>query len=364
MAACKVAGLMKGKLPLGPFDTALRQPLLLELELDGPRVAAASLRHGLSRRGIELGFEGLAPEQGLELAGRICARSCVAHSVAFCQALEDALGVQVGGPPAAFRAIIAEYERVASHLSVISDIGRAISDDMVYGGPRRYVGRIRDAFRKASGSPFGLGMTVPGGARVDGDGRALRELSRTWKAIERDCGLWAFKLKLSGARLRGARLPGSSFEEDATPAPAFRAAGLARDARSGESAYGYYGLFYYRPVTREGGSALDRALLLLGEVRASIAVIRKLSDAEGVNPGLPEEVLFRKGSGVGVCESPDGAVEHKVFLGAEGKIIRNRVSSAVAAVAEVTPEALAGAFYEDVAPAVISLCLCAACLDL
>lgn len=364
MADRKAAGPMNGKLPLGPFDTALRQPLSLEFELDGPRVVSASLRHGLSHRGIELGFEGLTPEHGLELAGKICARSCVAHSMAFCQALEDALGVQVGEPSAAFRAIVAEYERVASHLVVISDIGRALSDDILYGGPRRYVGRIRDAFRQASGSPFGLGILVPGGARVDGDAQALRELCRTWKAVERDCGLWAFRLKLSGARLRGARLPESSFDDDASPAPAFRAAGLARDARSGESAYGYYGLFYYRPVTRQGGRALDRALLLLDEVRASIAVIRKLGDAEGVNPGLPEEVGFRKGSGVGVCESADGAVEHRVFLGAEGKIISNRVNCAVAAVAEVAPQALAGGFYEDVAPAAISLCLCAACLDL
>lgn len=352
---------MNARLPLGPFDTALRQPVLVECGIEGATISSAEIRSWLPPGLMERCFDGLDPLEGQGLAGRICSRSSIAHSLAYCQAVEEASGIEVESQAAAFRAVAAEYERIASHLGAISDVGRALCDDVVCRGPRRYITRVRKAFEEASGSAFGFGMIVPGGGLVNGGTRRIRELSGMWKALERDCGFWGLKLKLSGARLRSSALPVGAMDEDTPPAPAFRAAGLARDARSGENAYGAYRDFYYRPVVREGGTALDRCMLLLGEVRASIAVIRKLSDAEGVSPGPVPEVHFRSGRGVGISESPEGAVEHTVFLGSEGRIIRNRVRCAASAVALAAPQAIAGAFYEDVAPAVISLCLCAAC---
>ena len=352
-----------GLLPLGPFDTCMRQPLLFQFELEGPRVRGASSDFMKGGRNIQLGFNGLDLADGLKLAGMICARSSIAHSLAYCQALEEAVAVErVDDAALAFRAIIAEYERIASHLGVLSDIARSLSDDVVYTGPRRYAERIRDAFTKASGNPFGRGLVVPGGASIPGDGKALEELREVLKPLERDCGLWTKKLTMSRARLRGSRLEVDRFDEDTPCAPALRASGLARDMRSGESAYGYYAASYYRPCVREGGTAYDRAILLLDEVRASAGLVGRAA-AEGVSPGVPVEFEPRKGNGVGVCESPEGAIEHVVFLG-EGKLIRNRVSSAVPFVAGLMPGALEGSLYEDVAPALISLYPCAPCLDL
>jgi formate hydrogenlyase subunit 5 len=355
---------MSGKLPIGPFDSCHRQPVLLECELEGARVTGASLEVGVGRHGVARGFEGLMPMEGLELANRICARSSIAHSIAYCQALEEACGIPVEAPADAFRVVLAEYERMASHLGVVSDVGRALADDVLYREPRRHLERIRSALQEASGSPFGFGMVVPGGAAMSGDGAALRALSRTWKKLERECGSWGRRLLLSRARLRSSRLPAGSFDDDTPGAPALRAAGLGRDARSAETAYGYYTSFYYRPVVREGGTALDRLQLLLAEIRSSIGVIRKVSSSEKIAPVSTPDIRFRGGNGVGIAESPEGAVEHRLFLGSGGKIIRNRVASAVSEVAARTPLALEGAFYEDIAPALISLYLCEPCLHL
>lgn len=352
---------MKGLLPMGPFDTCLREPLSFEFELDGARVSAVRVDSEAARRRIGLGFEGLTPEEGLTLAGLICARSSFAHSLAYCQALEDAAGAEPEAGAMAFRAIVAEYERIASHLSVVSDVGRALADDILYRGPRRYVARIREAFTKACGDPFGRGLVVPGGASVTGDTRALRDLSQVLKSLERDCGFWTKKVRLSGSRLHGGGLKPGSFDHGTPPAPALRAAGHARDTRSGENAYGYYAGSYYRPVVREGGTALDRVLLLLEEARAAVGIIRKASNDEGVSPGVPVEMEPFKGKGVGVSESPEGAFEHSVFLG-DGRVIRDRVSTAVTVVASLAGASLTGVFYEDIAPAVISLYLCAPCL--
>lgn len=354
---------MKGTLPLGPFDTGMRQPLMIECELEGACVTSARLRYGLGRRGVEMAFEGVTPAEGQYLAARICARSSIAHSLAFCHAAEDAAGVELEEGPAAFRVVLAEYERIASHLEVISDVGRSLEDDIVYHGPRRYLARVREAFTGASGNPFGRGMVVPGGLSVEGSEDAISGLADIRGALRRDSGFWEAKLKLSGARLRSARLPGGSDPGDKRSAPAFRASGDSADLRSGETAYGYYSDLDCRPVTREGGTALDRLLVLTSEIRASLDIIKE-AGGKARPPGSPGEFPSGRGTGVGVCESPSGGVEHRVFLGSGGRVIRNRISAQVAAVAEVTGDALSGIRYEDLVPTALSFNLCAACLDL
>ncbi len=354
---------MSGRLPFGPFDSGIRQPFLIECDIEGALIAAASFRSGFGRRNVELAFEGAGIVEARRLAERICAASSIAHSLAFCQAVEEAEGVEVEDGPAALRVVFAEYERIAAHLGVISDAGRSLEDDIVYRGPLRYISRVRLAFKEASGNPFAFGMVVPGGVSVEGSLEAIRGLSDIRSALERDCSFWGAKLKASRARLLGARLPGGSVAGEPPSAPAFRASGSDIDLRSQKGAYGYYSNLEYKPVTRRDGTALDRLLLLAAEVRASLGVIE---DAGG---GLeqveePEEFPSNGGNGVGVCESPTGAVEHRVSLGPGRVVIHDRIGTHVEAVAGHVGEALAGVMYEDLVPSVLSFNLCSACIDL
>lgn len=353
---------MKGRLPIGPFDPCLREPLVIEVEIEGGCVTKAELRAGLGRRDVEQGFDGLVPDEALDLVARICGRASMAHSFAFCQALEAASRIEVEPGPSALRVVLAEYERIAAHLGVISDTGRSLEDDIVYRGPRRYMARIRDAFGTATGTPFGFGAIVPGGVKLPGGAEAIDMLSGIHRPLERESSFWEKKMALSRKRLSGARLLLESMPGDGPPAPAFRASGYDRDLRSGENAYGLYGELACEPVVARGGRALDRLLVLTGEIRASLSIIRQAGD-RGPEPGTPGEIAFRKGNGVGVSESPEGAVEHLVFLGSEGRIIRNRVNCAAAGVAEAVCAALEGVNYEDLVPSLLSFNLCAACLD-
>ncbi len=351
---------MSGRLPFGPFDSGIRQPFLIECDIEGALITAASFQSGFGRRNVELAFEGAGIVEARRLAARICAASSIAHSLAFCQAVEEAEGVEVEEGPAALRVVLAEYERIAAHLGVISDAGRSLEDDIVYRGPLRYISRVRLAFTEASGSPFAFGVVVPGGVSVEGSMEAIGGLSDIRSALERDCSFWEAKLKASRARLLGARLPGGS---ELPSAPAFRASGIDVDLRSGKGAYGYYSNLEYKPVTRRDGTALDRLLLLTAEVRASLGVIE---DAGG---GLeqvkePEEFPSKGGDGVGVCESPTGAVEHRVSLGPGLVVIHDRIGTQVKAVAGHVGDALAGIMYEDLVPSVLSFNLCSACIDL
>jgi Ni,Fe-hydrogenase III large subunit len=355
---------MKGSLPLGPFDTALRQPLLLECEIEDAVIRGAEVRRAAGEANLELAFEGVTPLEGAALASHRCARSAVHHAAAFCAAVEDAAGIEVPAEQGAMRATLMEWGRIASHLEVVSDIARAIEDDLVYGRPRRYLAAIREGFERLCGNPFGFGSIVPGGVVIEGDLGALGFLDHACGTLARDASFWAWKLRLSKGRLATGRLTRSALPEKHPPATAFRAGGSTSDLRSGEAAAGFYEEVAFRPVVRDGGSTLDRAFVLLGEIDASLALIARAGKALNDFSGLPEPVRMTsgKGSGVGECESPHGGLEYRVFLGSEGRIMRVRAASAADAVAGLAGHTLKGVPFEDVAPAFISLNLCAACM--
>lgn len=354
---------MKGLLPIGPFDPGARIPLLLECEVERARVERAVLREAGPGLGLERAFEGLTPEEGAVLASHACGRCAVHHAAAFCEALESATGVEPPEAHAAFRVVVSEWARIASHLEVVSDVARALDDDLVGTHPRRHIARIRDAFSTLGGDPFGFGVVVPGGVRPDLDAGAFGRLAAGAAALVRDARFWAGKLTLSRPRLSGGRLLGGPDEEDIS-ATAFRAGGDSADARAGEGARGFYRRLDYEPPVRDGGTPLDRTLLLLDEVASSLSLIDRASEAVGDGDlGPPSELPQGpgKGSAVGLWESPHGSITYRVFLGAEGRLLRARRAGAARAVIEATGRALVGAAFEDVVCAYVSLNVCPEC---
>jgi formate hydrogenlyase subunit 5 len=354
---------MKGMLPIGPFDVAFRQPLLLECRIEDAVIVEAEVRRASGDLNLELAFEGATPLEGAEISSHMCARAGIHHAEAFCAAVEDAAGLEVPKEHAAMRVVLAEWARVVSHLEVISDIARSIEDDLVYGRPRRYIKLIRDRVAELCSNPFAFGAVVPGGVQIVGDMGALDLLDEVAGTLETDTRFWARKLRLSKARLSTGRLTDGALPETHPPAAAFRAGGSGSDLRAGAEATGHYAELGYRPVVREGGSALDRALVLLGEIGASLGLVAKARELARGYSGAPAPVVTGgKGSGVGLSESPHGGLEYRVFLGSEGKIMRVRAASATALTAEMVGHALRGVHFEDVVPAYTSLDVCAACM--
>jgi Ni,Fe-hydrogenase III large subunit len=354
---------MRGLLPIGPFDSELRVPLLVEVEVEGATVTGATVRRAKPDFNTGLAFEGISVRDGAVLASHACARSAVHHASAFCVAVENAQGFEVPESHEAMRVTLSEWARIASHLEVISDLARSIEDDLVYGRPRKYLARIRTAFEALCGNPFGFGAVVPGGVEIDSESGSMSWLDDITTPLARDCRFWAFRLSSARARLRDGRLAARSIPEGALPAPAFRASGSRDDLRCGVDAVRPYDGFGCRPVNRDGGRALDRALVMTGEITSSLDLIRSAERAAGHIEGPPEEMTGGKGSSSGAWESPHGAIEYRVLLGSEGKVMRVRTSSAADDVAEAAGAALAGTAFADCAPALISLNLCERCMS-
>lgn len=352
---------------LGPLDPALGMPARVELETDGPVVESAGFVGGFTAGRLSGAFEGARPAEGLSLAGRICARSCLSHSYAFCAALEDAAALPVEESASALRLTLLEMERVASHLGVVARVGRALEDDVLFQGPRKYVRLIRKTLLRASGSPFGFGMIIPGGVNVECETAPLREFSAVRKPLERDCSFWKARMRMSASRLASCVLSRREGEPFPT-SPVFRASGSTSDMRGGDGSYCIYGDLGFEPATRDGGSSRDRLMVLLEEVACSLALVEKAAgpalEAGGVGPAEFERFDMERRSGTGFCESPEGSLEHHLYIGSENRMIRDRVRCAAGAVAGAAMESVPGTPLEDIVPCLMSFGLCTSCIDL
>jgi Ni,Fe-hydrogenase III large subunit len=120
-------------------------------------------RLGYVHKGIESLMAGVELDRAAQLAGRVSGDSTVAYALAFAQAAEAALGIEV--PPRAcwLRALMAELERLANHFG---DIG-AVCNDAAFTLMHTHCGALRERVLRAANSCFGHRLMrdriVPGG---------------------------------------------------------------------------------------------------------------------------------------------------------------------------------------------------------
>ena len=95
--------------------------------------------------------------------------SVIAHTTAFCSAIEALAGFTPSLRAQAVRGIAAELERIAMHLSTLS----GIATDIGFALPAAAFGDLRTALinltARICGNRFGRGWIIPGGVRFDLD---------------------------------------------------------------------------------------------------------------------------------------------------------------------------------------------------
>src|ERR687891_1053950 len=101
---------------MGPQHPSTHGVLRLVLELDGETVLSASPTIGYLHTGIEKTAEQKKWQQVIPLVERMDYLGAQSNSLAFCLAVEKMLGVDVPERVKNIRVLIAELQRIASHL--------------------------------------------------------------------------------------------------------------------------------------------------------------------------------------------------------------------------------------------------------
>lgn len=317
------------QVPIGPIHPALKEPIEFLFEIEGERVKDVKIYAGHAHRGIEWMGMQRNPIQNLYLAERICGICSFTHALALALAVERALNIEV--PPKAqyIRLIVAELERIHSHLLWAGVAAHEIGFDSAFMLIWKIRENVMDLLEKLTGNRVNYAMIQIGGVRRDITDELRREI---WKSLD--------YYRVLSERLKALLLEDPTFalrtrdvgiltKEEALSlcavGPTARASGVPKDVRQDQPyiAYADIGVKAITPDLYTGevkGDVYDRTVVRLLEIDQSIDLIDKALTE------LPEgEILFEKnlvrlltlikkgeGEGVGRHEAPRGEDVHYV----------------------------------------------------
>ncbi len=271
---------------MGPQHPATHGVLRIRLKLDGERVIGSECIIGYLHRGVEKIAENRTYVQFAPYVDRMDYVAAVTNGMGYCEAVEKLMGVEL--PPRAqyTRMILAELQRIASHLLWLGthalDLGAMT--------PVFYTFREREEILKIFENYCGARLTTHafriGGLQYDlydGFEKEVLKFCATFGARVDEYEKLLTHNRIWVNRTRGV---GVISGEDAialgVTGPVLRGSGVKWDIRKVQP-YEAYDKVEFEVPTGQHGDTYDRYLVRVQEMRQSIRIIRQC--VERIAPG-------------------------------------------------------------------------------
>ena len=319
------------KIPIGPIHPSLAEPMTFNFEISGERIQSVDLAPGDNHRGIEFMGRNRNVVQIIYLAERICGICSASHPFAFCRAVENAAGIEV--PPRAeyIRVIIAELERIHSHILWAGIAAQELGFNSVLYLSWKVREEVLDLLEMLTGNRINYGMYMVGGVRRDITEEHIPQIRKTLEYYKDAYQtLEDVFLKDPSIALRTKNVGIMTYEDAlhlASVGPTARASGVKKDVRQDQpySAYADMDIKAITPDIYSGevnGDVFDRIIVRILEVFQSVQIIEHCIDNLPDGEILSEPKIIKllgvlkkaKGEGVGRHEAPRGEVIHYVKL--------------------------------------------------
>lgn len=317
------------EIPVGPVHAGMIGSGHFRFSVVGETILKLKVRLWFTHRGVERLFQGrnaLSETRPVELAEQITGDTSVGHGLAYCLAVEDALGIEVPMEAQRLRALLLELERLYNHAT---DLG-ALANDVGFGLAHAHAGRIREELLRMNEAVTGhrllRGAIGPG--RVDLVSLPDRETLRALAADLADLAEKTLIKSVVHERFADtAVLTRQQAMELSCLGPAARASGVPVDARADHPFTDVPTV----PIISERGDVLARFTIRRDEFAQSVQLIDNL--AAGAGPlryrrDIPDGRLAgRPGvrSGVGMVEAWRGMIVHRVEVDTSGVLHRVKV---------------------------------------
>ncbi len=318
--------------PIGPIHPALKEPIRINLEVDGEEIVGADIAIGHVHRGVEwIGMNRNNPVQSIYLAERICGICNTCHPYSFVMACEQASGI-VPPPRAEYiRVIVAELERIHSHLLWAGVAAHEIGFDSAFYLAWRVREDVMDLIEELFGNRITKAMYQIGGVRRNITKKQvprIREVLNYYKSIFGQLG----EIFLEDATIKMRTKNVAILKpEDALKfmvvGPSARASGIRKDVRQDQpySAYADLEVTAITPDMLTGevvGDVYDRIIVRVLEIKQSIEIIEQCIEMmpSGELLAIPkvddllEALKEAEGEGVARAEAPRGEVIHYVRM--------------------------------------------------
>ena len=325
----KIEGKEVHEVAVGPIHAGVIEPGSFRFMCLGELVHHLEIQLGYQHRGVERRLLDGDPGRLAPLVETVAGDSSIAHTWAYCAAVERLADCEVEIETEVARAAALELERCAMHLAGLSGMAADIG---FLQGATTY-GRLRttaiNTTMRLCGSRFGRGALRPGGVGIQLPASVLAEvkanlhLLRTDLAIINECFLTAETVK---HRLRGVgTLSHAQATELGVVGLVARASGVALDVR--QHMAGAYELLPVAPRGFTGGDCWDRTRLRIAELDVSLDWLERILAlcSDWQKPRKPLGALAPKQLVVAVVEGWRGEVVHCLETNEQGLLAHYKV---------------------------------------
>jgi len=307
---------------MGPQHPATHGVLRVVLKLSGETIVDAYPDIGYLHRGVEKIAEGWTYPQFVPMTDRLDYVAAMSNELAYVLAVERLMNIEVPPRAAYIRVIMAELQRIASHLVWLGAFGTDMGAVTLFLYCFREREKIIELFEMASGARLTYSYMRIGGVRNDlPDG--FVEKARDFVKLMRQ-RLKEYDDLFTGNRIFEARTKGigpltaeQAIALSAT-GPTLRGSGVAYDVRRAEPYLIYDQLDFEVPVGKNGDT-YDRYLCRMKEMRESLKIIEQCLDAlpgGEVMAKVPKVIKPPAGEVYSLTEAPRGALG--VYLVSDG----------------------------------------------
>lgn len=355
------------RIPIGPQHPALKEPEGFSVALKGEKILGVDIRLGYNHRGIEKAAEERTYTQDIYLIERVCGICSHSHSTCFVQAVEEIAGLAVPKRALYIRTIIAELERIHSHLLWLGVAGHEIGFDtlLMYSWRDREV--VMDILAAITGNRVNYGMNTIGGVRRDISPEQSQDILKGLDILEERTKYYIEVATEETTIIKRLSGVGVLSREDVllldAVGPTARASGVKRDVRA-DDPYAAYGELSFDVITDDRCDVYGRTVVRVKELLESCKIIRQALK------NLPEGPITVKaprkipaGEALSRYEAPRGEDVHYVRANGTEKPERVKVRAPTLANVQAVKHMLRDRFLADMPIVIAAIDPCFSCTD-
>lgn len=351
--------------PFGPQHPVLPEPVHLTLICEEDLVKQAIPAIGYCHRGVEKLAEQKPFQQVPFLVERICGICNFMHAMAYCQAVEKILKLEVPPRSKYLRVIWAELNRMRSHLLWLGLLADSIGFESVFMQFWRIRERVIDLIEETTGARIILSTNIIGGVRRDITHELLQKIKKVLDEIRPEIEELGYVLLNDYSIKQRAVDKGVLSKEDAhklgAVGPTARGSGIEKDNRT--LGYAAYGDLPFAPIVETAGDCYARTLVRYKETLQAMELIH-----EAINRIPQGEITtpvdeWPNGEAFEIVEQPRGEVFYYVKGNGTINLERLRVRTPTFSNIPALLQMLVGCHIEDVPIITLSIDPCISCTE-
>lgn len=355
------------EIPIGPQHPALKEPESFLVTLRGEKITAFNVKIGYNHRGIEKACEERTYLQDLYLLERICGICSHSHATCFVQAVEEIAGLAVPKRALYIRTLVAELERIHSHLLWLGVAGHEVGFDtlLMYAWRDREV--VMDILVMLTGNRVNYGINTIGGVRRDINTENIPEVLKGMDTLEERTKYYIEVAQGESTLIKRLSGVGKLSYEDAVRlgaiGPTARASGVTHDVRH-DDPYAAYSEITFQVITDTHCDVYGRTVVRLKELIECYRIVRQILK------NLPEGPISTKaprkippGEAVSRYEAPRGEDLHYVRSNGSEKPDRVKVRPPTLANIQAVAHMLQDAYLADLPIVIAAIDPCFSCTD-